>query len=211
MKTQEEIAKDSSTKTLEGNSNHSPCNIYAGKVEVLHQSYKSNGLLKVRIPIVHDGWPIDRVPWSKLSTMMRCYCAEWDDPSSMYWSGEVAIDVEGETTLELTGEVNIQGSIAGTLTGNISISDPGTSVSGPATGSVEIEGDIGGEAGVEMEGTQEQEMAGWIGMTITPTPHSVFPWKKVRAGAGLIRVGDLVLVAVVNNDENNLVVMDLLI
>ena len=49
MKTQEEIAKDSSTKTLEGNSNHSPCNIYAGKVEVLHQSYKSNGLLKVRL------------------------------------------------------------------------------------------------------------------------------------------------------------------
>lgn len=205
MKTQRELAEDLSPETLERASNKIS-GMYEGKIEIIHESYKDNGLIKVRVPILHEDWPIDRIPWARLNTFLRCACWEWDNPSPMHWSGGAYIKATG--TIKEEGSIKFEGD----LTGTVSITDPGSSVSGPATGDIIIEGDYESEGEVELEvGDSEEGYSGSISMTITPSRYHIFPWRKIRSGEGLIRIGDRVLVTPVNNDERNLIVVDLII
>lgn len=51
---------------------------YSGIVEAIHPQYMNNGLIKIRVPILHDGMRVSELPWAEMTYTMRRLCREWD-------------------------------------------------------------------------------------------------------------------------------------
>lgn len=157
----------------DGGSTHSvDSSVYEGKVEQLHEFYQTNGLLKVRIPVLHQDMPLSRLPWARMSDTLRALCIEWDSPR--------AIDFTGCTVL-------LDGSGAA-ISASGSCPHGSVSISGPFSMSV-----------VTCNSKQ----------TIIPARFSLQPYAQLRTGTGLIRVGDSVLVHVLNGNGTQLAVTEI--
>lgn len=156
----------------DGSSHSVDSSLYEGKVEQLHESYKSNGLIKVRIPVLHQDTPLSRIPWARMSDFLRALCIEWDLPKAVTYTGQLGVFNGSGSSLSASGNC--------------------------PHGGVSISGDF------SMSG-----VSGTVEQTVTPAPYSIQPYAQLRTGEGLIRVGDSVLVHVLNGNGTQLAVTEI--
>lgn len=97
-----------------------PAGSYIGTVEQRSDDYKNNGLIKVRVPILHGDMPLERLPWSYLTDTLRAMCIEWDDPKKIRHVGE---GEKGELE-KITASGPILTSSGTCPTGKVAIADP---------------------------------------------------------------------------------------
>lgn len=51
---------------------------YSGIVELIHPKYMENGLIKVRVPILHEEMSTQQLPWAELTPSLKRKAREWD-------------------------------------------------------------------------------------------------------------------------------------
>lgn len=157
-------------------------NLYEGKVEQLHENWKNNGFVKVRVPVIHGDTPIDRIPWARLSIFLQSACREWDNPMEIEYFGTLdESDLNGEFVY------SGQGTMAMTCT------------YGTGNGATTLNGTV---STTKLKGEIKK-------IRLTPKPYMIWPYQQIRTGEGLLRVGDSVIVHVLNGNADLLYVSEI--
>lgn len=204
-KLQREKALDTGLETLQTSDGSLKTQVYEGFVEELDPDYKNNGLLKVRVPILHLDRPLERIPYSRLTAYLRASCLEWDDPKWVWWEGEIHIHKQTLANVSTPEPLTLEET---SLTGPASLGiASGTLSLGEGSGSTKLSGKMN----IAVDVPNDEDPIGSMRAKITPDPYNITPWHKIREGPGLIRIGDRVLVQVVNGNENYLVVTELIL
>lgn len=196
--------------------------VYEGKIEEIDSDYKSNGLVKVRIPILHEDMPLSRIPWARLSDFLRAACLEWDEPQYFEYSGTLdsgtLFSQQEQTGLSLkissisldlsSVQANVQ------VSGSVSCDYPTPPVTVTHQGSMSVNGSgsvsgSGNLSGSSSASVSQSGMRGDVKFSLTQPKYSLWPYRRIRTGPGLIRIGDSVLVHVLNGNRAQLAVTEI--
>lgn len=188
--------------------NPAACSIFRGFVEKLHPKYLENGLVKVRIPLIHMETGIENIPYAHLTQTLLSWCNTWNTPKTN--KNNVELHVKGDGSID--GDLELKTDMMGmSLVANATVSQSpspfgnvgfGTQATGPIknTGAGKISGDC--ELDVKTDDFDKCD--------ITPKEYDVRPFNFHREGEDLIRVGDEVLVVSIMRNLNDLIVVEIL-
>lgn len=183
--------------------------IYRGFVEKLHPNFLENGLVKVRIPLLHLKTNIKNIPYAQVTQTLLSWCNSWQTPKSN--NNNMELHAKGTGNIDGDLELKSMYHPAGYLVAMATVSQApspfghvgfGTPASGPTTnkGGSKIDGNA--EIDVKTDDFDKCE--------ITPKEYELRPYNFHREGENLLRVGDEVLVVAIMGDIRDLVVVDII-
>jgi hypothetical protein len=205
----DEVEQAEIERPAEGVIDSSQCFIYRGYVEKLHPNFLENGLVKVRIPMLHFDTDISNIPYAQVTQTLLSWCNSWQTPKTN--NNNMSLHAKGTGSIDGNLELKSMYDPSGYLVANATISQSpspfgqvgfGTPASGPITnkGGSKIDGNT--EIDVETDDFDKCE--------ITPKEYELRPYNFHRKGENLLRNGDQVLVVAIMGYIRDLVVVDII-